>query len=240
MSLFKKEKKDILKEMYIKKYLKNRRIVPNKLPIIELIYFFRLICKNNNISIQESLDLSHIIRYFFEPPKKIFEDYCQKNICKNSMINTPFGFMYFDKIEPKGVHHYGYDIVSTFGLSRKLFNKYKNKYFYVKYFSSYAICIDFFDEIPEISFINLEPIQVQKLELTPYKRVLGSPIIHYACNLIDMIQQCKDFDSFQREMNTISQNYLLSFWDSSVDRNYCPRKLLQIYHIYKKKIFLST
>ena len=146
--LEKRKNDKITKYDYMKSYYQRMPLLPNRLPITHLIYFFRLICKNYNICLGLSYDLSRHIFPFLNPTFKIFSDYSEKIIYKNTTLNTPFGVIFVDKIVCSSRYKYGYDIVSTLGLSEKIVgNYYRNKYFNIKLLSDDGINIEFYNHL---------------------------------------------------------------------------------------------
>lgn len=222
----------ITEETYLKSYYHKQCILPNSLPILKLIYFFRLICKNYNVSLGESNDLSRVLLPFFQPSVKIFEDYYQKKVYKNTILHTPFRVMYIDKIVPLEQYGTGYDIVSTFGLPEKIFGSYfRNKYFYINYLSDDGISIEFYEyaNSPWINKFNLRSPGLWGCKLS------DESIYKKECNFSRIANESKNFDIFLEKIKSIQRLLGFKFSQYAMSPKYKYRKLRQIYYIYKKR-----
>jgi len=232
----------ITKETYLKSYYEKMPIIPNSLPILELIYFFRLICKNYNICFGLSYDLSRLIFAFFQPSVKIFSDYSEKIIYKNTPLYTPFGVMLVDKVACASKYKYGYDIVSTFGLSEKIFGNYfRNKYFYINYLSDDGINIEFYEHLNSYWINSLELMSPIKwgIRLNDSGRQDRTSdrfkmLVHKNCNFSRIANESPNFETFLEKLKNVETmlGFKLNEYAMSPKHNY--RKLRQIYYIYKK------
>lgn len=206
-------------DLLINDYFKQ---APNVLPIIDMIYYFRLICKNFDISIDLSYFLAKNLINYLQPQKLIFKNWIQKVKIENYSLHTSKGLFIRDKYVNSD-NNLGYDIVSSWGLSTKIFNKYyQDKYFFVNCLNENQICINFYKD-------SVNHIWCNKLELDLSKWYIGS--------LYKFVNTSNDFNSFKQKILELNKKLRLNTY--TLDPKYNYIKLNQIYNIYKKIIYLD-
>ena len=195
---------------------------PNVMTIIEMIYYFRLICKNYNITLNLSHYLSRFLINYLQPKKQVFSNWIQKFKINNYSLYTSNGVIIRDKYFNEN-HNLGYDIVATWGLSTKTFDKYyRDKYFLVKNLSKNSINIIFFKNYNDDIWCN-------KLELDLSKWYMDS--------LFKFVNLSNNFADFKEKIIDLNNKLRLNTY--TLDPKYNYIKLKQIYDIYKKIMSLG-
>lgn len=201
---------------YLDKTIQHKQ---NVLPIFVMIEYFQKICHNNGLSNALSNQLSYIILPYLLPYPNCFTDYYQKVIYKNQYFNTVDGVKIRNVIH-NAHHNKGFDIVSTWGLSSKIFNNYfRNKYFQVNYIGVDGLDINFFEDL----YDALDDYWTFKLKL----RVP-------ALNLL--LEKSKNIDEFRKNLieHYIQKNIFIKKIEYETITNLKNNRLQLIYHILNK------